>query len=324
MPASAMTSCDRDAYARHRSRYTTQHETAAFVVSPPKRVFDYAHYCHACIRNDQLRPVMPFYTWRRSRCNSASSHLTTMEGPVEELPVYSPRTGTTESLSEHRYALRDKNGHDKLSLHFRSRATNPKHTPLFLEGDTIRGEVRLDLAKAETLKGITITVRYTVRDNARRLHFTSHFFVCQIRGATTAIGLKEEVFLNKLEPVWTPASPQEGKVIGVHTHAFSISIPPDVEVTPAAPKATPKRFPLPPTFSERASPAYIDYKVCVIMRRGGLRVNDQCASIFILLLQQLFEAVVLGYQRTSRSYHTPWLTHHPPCALLCMLRVAIY
>ena len=247
-----------------------------------------------------------------------------MEGPVEELPVYSPRTGTTGSLSEHRYALRDKNGRDKLSLHFKSRATNAKHTPLFLEGDTIRGEVRLDLAKAETLKGITITVRHTVCDDARRLHFTSHLFVRQIHGATTAVGLKEEVFLNKMEPVWTPASPQEGKVVGVHTHAFSITIPPDTEVASAVPKATPKRFPLPPTFSERVSPAYIDYKVCVIMRRGGLRVNDQCASIFILLLQQFFEAVVLGYRRTSRSCHARWLTHHPPCVLLCMLRVAIY
>jgi hypothetical protein len=90
-----------------------------------------------------------------------------MEGPAEELPVYSrnpgrPRTGTTGSLSEHRYALQDKNGRDRLSLHFKSRATNSKHTPLFLEGDTIRGEVRLDLAKTETLKGITITVRRAV------------------------------------------------------------------------------------------------------------------------------------------------------------------
>jgi hypothetical protein len=86
-----------------------------------------------------------------------------------------------------------------------------------------------------------------------------------------------------MEPVWTPASPQEGKIVGVHTHAFSISIPPDAEVAP-----TPKRFPLPPTFSERASPAYIDYKLCVIMRRSGLRVNDQCASFFIITYSSSF------------------------------------
>ena len=103
---------------------------------------------------------------------------TTMEGPAEELPIYSrnpgTRTGTTGSLSEHRYALRDKNGRDRLSLHFKSRATNPKHTPLFLEGDTIRGEVRLDLVKAETLKGITITVRAVRR---RFRFYISLFFL---------------------------------------------------------------------------------------------------------------------------------------------------
>jgi len=68
----------------------------------------------------------------------------------------------------------------------------------------------------------------------------------------------------------------------VHTHAFSISIPREVEVAPA-PKAMPKRFPLPPTFSERASPVYIDYKIHVIVRRGGLRVNDQLSTNFTFL-----------------------------------------
>jgi hypothetical protein len=36
---------------------------------------------------------------------------------------------------------------------------DPKHAPLFFEGDTIKGEVQLDFAKAQTLKGLTITVR---------------------------------------------------------------------------------------------------------------------------------------------------------------------
>lgn len=86
-----------------------------------------------------------------------------MEGPAEELPNYSPnpghpRTGIPSLRREHRYALQDKNGRDWLSFQIKSRASNSKHAPLYLEGDTIRGEVRLDLIKAETLKGITITV----------------------------------------------------------------------------------------------------------------------------------------------------------------------
>ena len=62
-------------------------------------------------------------------------------------------------ICEHRYALRDKNGRDWLSFRVQSRAANPEHMPLFLEGDTIKGEVCLDLTKPETLKGLTITVR---------------------------------------------------------------------------------------------------------------------------------------------------------------------
>src|SRR6266702_2234131 len=87
-----------------------------------------------------------------------------MEGPAEELPTYSPnpghpRVGSGTPRSEHRYALQDKNGRDWLSFKVKSRAADSKHMPLFLEGDIIKGEVRLDLAKAETLKGLTITVR---------------------------------------------------------------------------------------------------------------------------------------------------------------------
>ncbi|KAH9063997.1 hypothetical protein EDB87DRAFT_1557455 [Lactarius vividus] len=187
-----------------------------------------------------------------------------MEGPAEELPTYSPNPGHPRvggsGRSEHCHALQDKNGRDWLSLKVQSRAADSKHMPLFLEGDIIKGEVRLDLTKAETLKGLTIT----------------------IRAGTTAVGQDEELFLDKTEPVWTPASPSEAKVVGTHTHTFSISIPRDAAVA-LVPKATPKRFSLPPTFSERASPAYIDYKLYVTVRRGGLRVNSKLSTSFAFL-----------------------------------------
>jgi hypothetical protein len=89
------------------------------------------------------------------------------------------------------------------------------------------------------------------------------------------VGQEEELFLDITESVWTPASPSEGKVVGQHAFPFSITIPRDVNVAPV-PKAAPKSFPLPPTFSERASPAYIDYRLFVTVRRGRLRVNKQC------------------------------------------------
>ena len=36
---------------------------------------------------------------------------------------------------------------------------------------------------------------------------------------------------------------------------------------------------LPPNFTERASPAYIDYKLIVTVQRGMLRVNQVCAVL---------------------------------------------
>jgi len=91
------------------------------------------------------------------------------------------------------------------------------------------------------------------------------------------VGQEEELFLDIIEPVWTPASLGEGKLVGQHTFPFSITIPRDVMIAPV-PKAAPKSIPLPPTFSERASPAYIDYRLFVTVRRGRLRVNKQCVS----------------------------------------------
>jgi len=97
-----------------------------------------------------------------------------MEEPAEELPNYSPDHGRPRAAgprSEHRYALQDKNGRDWLSFKVQSRAADPKHMPLFLQGDTIKGEVHLDLAKGETLKGITVTVRRHA-SSSRLLVFT--------------------------------------------------------------------------------------------------------------------------------------------------------
>ncbi|KAH9986499.1 hypothetical protein BJV77DRAFT_1080464 [Russula vinacea] len=147
-----------------------------------------------------------------------------------------------------------------VSFRVKSRAADPKNTPLFFEGDTITGEVQLDLAKAKTLKGLTITVR----------------------AGTTAVGQEEELFLDITEPVWTPASSCEGKVVGQHRFPFSITLPRDATIAPV-PKAAPKCFSLPPTFSERASPAYIDYRLFVTVRRGRLRVDKQLSTNFAFL-----------------------------------------
>jgi hypothetical protein len=76
------------------------------------------------------------------------------------------------------------------------------------------------------------------------------------------VGQEEGLFLDITEPMWTPASPCECKVVGQHTFPFTITIPHDTNVVPVL-KVVPTSFPLLPTFSERASLAYIDYRLFV-------------------------------------------------------------
>ena len=102
------------------------------------------------------------------------------------------------------------------------------------------------------------------------------------------MGQDEELFLDITVPVWMPASVCEGRVVGQHKFPFSITIPRDATIAPA-PKAAPKCFSLPPTFSERASPAYIDYRLFLTVRRGRLRLDKQCVSFFFF--QQRVESM---------------------------------
>jgi Arrestin (or S-antigen), N-terminal domain len=101
----------------------------------------------------------------------------------------------------------------------------------------------------------------------------------KVRAGTTAVGQEEEVFLDITAPVWTPATASESTVVGQHTFPFSITLPRHATLAPV-PQAAPKSFLLPPTFSERASPAYIDYRLFVTVRRGRLRVDKEC--VFVL------------------------------------------
>jgi len=116
------------------------------------------------------------------------------------------------------------------------------------------------------------------------------------------VGQEEEVFLDKTEQVWTPASASEGKVVGQHTYPFSIPIPRDTTIAPT-PKAAPKRFSLPPTFTERASPAYIDYKVYVTVRRGRLRVNNRCVHLSLSLFRVMF---MCRWPRRAAPFRVPF------------------
>ncbi|KDR78973.1 hypothetical protein GALMADRAFT_64064 [Galerina marginata CBS 339.88] len=132
----------------------------------------------------------------------------------------------------------------------KSRATSATSLPIFFEGDTISGRVEVDLDKAESSKGVSIS----------------------ILAGTTFVGQEEDVFLKKEESLWTGS-----KLNGKYSWPFTFKLPKDVLLKEDTRSET---FPLPPHFTERASPAYIDYRLVVTVKRGFLKVNQTLVTSF--------------------------------------------
>ncbi|KAF5391540.1 hypothetical protein D9757_002499 [Collybiopsis confluens] len=183
------------------------------------------------------------------------------------LPAYSQRPGpgprSASRLSmgtipasimenyEHYFPM-ERNGKVWMSLHVRSRARSASSPPIYTEGDAVSGRVELHFDRLEKIKGITITMQ----------------------GGTTAVGQEEILFLNTTQPLWSP-DPRQGKtgerLEGNRALAFKFILP--KEVTISLPKNKTATFKLPPNFSERASPSYIDYKLIVTVKRGMFQAN---------------------------------------------------
>lgn len=96
----------------------------------------------------------------------------------------------------------------------------------------------------------------------------------------TKVGQEEEVFLEINHDVWSPAlghptddNASPSKLIGYFSWPFSIHIPTETTMSGTGSKCK-TLFNLPPAFSEKASPAYIDYKLTVTVRRPTLRANQ--------------------------------------------------
>ena len=63
--------------------------------------------------------------------------------------------------------------------------------------------------------------------------------------------------------------------IGWRSLPFAITLPAENFLADKVKPAAPTPFPLPPSFSEKGSPAYIDYKVIATIRRRGLFKSNQ-------------------------------------------------
>ncbi|GLB40289.1 hypothetical protein LshimejAT787_0801600 [Lyophyllum shimeji] len=132
----------------------------------------------------------------------------------------------------------------------------PPCLPLFREGESIFGRVELDLTKAETFKGITI----------------------EVQAGTTAVGQEENRFLEMSETLWTPSG-TSAKLNGRHSWPFNITLPREVAMSVTKGREG-RKYRLPPNFTEKASPAYIDYRLVVTIKRSTFRVNQTLSTNF--------------------------------------------
>ncbi|KAJ3903972.1 hypothetical protein F5879DRAFT_1010172 [Lentinula edodes] len=190
-----------------------------------------------------------------------------------ELPAYSQRPGpgtssrwsmgtlaTASSVEnfEHCFTM-ERNGKIWLSLHVRSRAKSAASPPIYTEGDVVSGRVELHFDKPEKIKGINIAMQ----------------------GGTTAVGQEEIIFLDATQEIWSP-DPKQGKsgerLQGKYALPFKFVLPKEVTMTLS--KNNKAEFKLPPNFSERASPSYIDYKLIVTVRRGLFLANMTLSHYF--------------------------------------------
>lgn len=182
--------------------------------------------------------------------------------PDRELPEYPAVGGSRAELTQHDYQLEDSKGRSWLFLSLRSHAKSEKQLPLFHNGDIIAGDVALDFDKTSGVQAV---------------------FVAIIAGVT-AVGQEEARFLHLPATLWDGKSTTSAvaKPTGKQSWPFSLALPSEIAL-PGKGKRASQTYILPPSFSERASPAYVEYKVIVTVRRGLFRANQTLSTAIVYL-----------------------------------------
>ena len=186
--------------------------------------------------------------------------------PLQPPPFSAASSSSAASRTEHTYSLNNSKGKPWLTLVIKSRAPSPKALPVFYEGDVISGTVSVSLDKPESSKGVTIAVSLFVN-----IVYHSAYLYPQVTADNTAVGQEPIQFLDVSSQLWTPGT--SSKLANSESWPFSLTLPSETSVGESA-KAPQKVYPLPPTFTERASPAYIDYKLTITVKRGAFKVNQ--------------------------------------------------
>ncbi|KAF8574231.1 hypothetical protein K439DRAFT_1399203 [Ramaria rubella] len=174
-------------------------------------------------------------------------------------------TYVSTPVTERVYTLETAKKQPWAFLKVNSRGGRVTSVPLVLQGEPITGTVELDLEKTEHIQEVVI----------------------ETRGESLAVGQEPMLFLTQETTLWSttmgdPGNPSVGvngspKLKGKYVWPFSITLPDKVTVS-AVEKGPTSVHPLPPAFSERASPSYLEYKIIVTFRRGRFRVDNTLST----------------------------------------------
>jgi len=140
-----------------------------------------------------------------------------------------------------------------------SRGNKSSKVPTFMEGEVITGTVELQLDKVEHIQYVTV----------------------EILGSYTTVGQDPIPFLSIEKTIWSASSnePFTPKLKGNHVWPFSVELPKTVKIS-AIPRGHVSEYFLPPSFSERAAPSYLEYKILVTFRRGNFRIDNVLSTSF--------------------------------------------
>ena len=211
---------------------------------------------------------------------SFSQSLTSEDDP--ELPTYSARSRV--QYTEQIFQLEDKKSRAWLWLKVNSRS-KANQLPLFYDHDTLSGKVEIDFERVDGAKAVSVSVSTSALSSSLiSLDSFQVFMAFQVFAGVTAVGQDEIRFLEISKELWNLKSSPQLK--GKHSYPYAISLPSDVPVTERGKKPT-RTFPLPPSFSERASPAYIDYKLVVTVKKSSFRVNQVYVHMLLNLHERL-------------------------------------
>ncbi|GJJ15594.1 hypothetical protein Clacol_009872 [Clathrus columnatus] len=186
-------------------------------------------------------------------------------GTSDALPEYEPsKTSRSKRniITERVFTLDNNKGKSWAFLKVNSRGSTHS-TPSFFQGDLISGTVELDLEKTESFLAITL----------------------EVRGESLAVGQEPIPFYSEVLPLWSSNSnhpgPTSPKLKGEYIWPYSVKLPDKIAV-PSVPKGPTMDYSLPP-ITERASPAYLEYKIIVTFKRGLLRANSTLVTLFAYL-----------------------------------------